>query len=158
MDEEQMIEYRIEVVGGPFDMARVGRWRDDGEHPPPETILLGTCQGKAKRLCGRECRAPHAFYWLPDEVKRPPRTVPYALENSYIEPHADEVRLIPGKAIYTIGGLGLPAAPVERELVATGHESKLTASGAISYRDAELVLDSGRRCPCVLIPTFEEEL
>lgn len=151
----RMIEYRMEIVGGPFDGTAGMRWRDDGDHPPPELILLGVCPGDgscnsgARRMCAQK-RKRHPYFWLPDEGSMPTKVVVYELSESFVEPHADEpMALYPGRAIYVIGGLLLPRDDSARELIGAG------VGGAATYNDE--LPDGGvyarrRNCPCVLLP------
>lgn len=126
-----MIDYRIEVVGGPFDNAPGMRWRDDGEHEPPELILLGVCPGdglcKMPADCGRR-KKKHTYFWLPSEKERPSRVTAYELSENFVEPHDEDARMVPGRAIYTIGGLQLPRARDASELVAAGSDSSALES------------------------------
>lgn len=129
-----LIDYRMEIVGGPFDGAQGLRWRDDGEHPPPGRVLLGVCpgNGSCNSFASIDCaekRRPHTYFWLVDEREHPTRVTLYELQDSFIEPEEMEnLRVVPGRAIYAIGGLLLPPEDElqaerreERELAVTGH-------------------------------------
>lgn len=149
---EGLIEYRIVIVGGPFDGTFGMKWHDDGEHPLPDLILLGTCPGNA--LCNsmdRRCsRKAHTYYWTPEEKRRPVRVFPYELSESYIEPEEPARRdHYVGQAIYAIGGLHLPRAKdAERELAVAG-----TGTAEPPRRGRPIHAGyPGMRCRCMLVP------
>lgn len=135
-----LIDYRMQIVGGPFDGLGGLRWRDDGGHPPPARVLLGVCPGDGScnsfaALNCAEKRKRHPYFWLPEEAARPPRTTLYELQDSFIEPEEmSGLRTVPGRAVYAIGGLLLPAPddltrelPEEELVLAGGHEDRLEA-------------------------------
>jgi hypothetical protein len=127
-----LIQYRMEIVGGPFDGAPGMSWRDDGAHPPPRVVLVGVCPGDGSCNSGSEhcarTRKKHTYYWLPDEGTAPKRATKYELQDSFIEPERmTGLRAVPGRAVYVLGGLLLPAGgdlevelPDEREVVFAG--------------------------------------
>lgn len=146
----ELIEYRMEIVGGPFDGLRGMKWRDDGDHPLPEIILLGMCPGNGS--CGASpagaCErkgAKHPYFWTATESNRPSKVTPYELSEHFIEPHAEAgIRIAPARAIYTIGGLQLPKGddlnverPKDRELETVGGGGGVYASG-------ERAIETGR--------------
>lgn len=150
-----LIVYRMEVVGGPFDGAAGMVWRDDGEHAPPELILLGVCPGDGSCNSGEEraCaskRKKHTYYWLPSEATRPTRVIPYELSESFIEPEAPQprVRIYPARAIYVIGGLLLPRDHEIGEGVKVGNELEY-ADGATPLPGERLPVHAG--CPCTVV-------
>lgn len=121
-----LIVYRMEIVGGPFDGCGEGmKWLDDGRNPPPELILLGVCPGNGSCSASRseDCAShgkKHPYYWLPDEEKRPAKTTPYELEDSFLLEREEGFFEHPGRARYVIAGLTLPRQQSERELVGAG--------------------------------------
>lgn len=121
-----LIEYRMEIVGGPFDGTRGMRWYDDGEHPVPEAILVGVCPGDGlcaarEESCRRQGKA-HVYFWLTSEQKHPVKVRKYELSDSFLDPEEESPRAqhYIGRAIYVIGGLALPQARNESELVGVG--------------------------------------
>lgn len=126
-----LIDYRMEIVGGPYDGTPGMRWRDDGEHPPPEIVLLGICRGDGacNSFAARDCaqqKKKHPYFWLPDEPNRPPRVTVYELQDNFIEPQETaSIKIVPGRAVYVIGGLLLPSGrgldvELPEELVTVG--------------------------------------
>lgn len=110
-----MIAYAMEIVGGPFDGVQSMAWHDDGEHPPPSLILLGTCPGdrscnsQGATTCARTRGRRHPAYWTPDEKEHPVSVTAYELaEHSTLPSSAHRAHpkgIQSGRAIYAIGGL-----------------------------------------------------
>lgn len=152
-----LIDYRMEIVGGPFDGAAGMRWRDDGGHAPPQVVLLGLCRGDGScaSFAEDECRRrkrEHPYFWLPVEETRPAKTVTYELQDSFIEPQeATSMRIVPGRAIYVIGGLLLPGGGELREEVDLDLDAEWAGVG-------ELVpagMSASVNCRCMVIDLEE---
>lgn len=76
--------YQVELKGGPYDGTPGLVWQDDGGHPPPESVLVGTCPGDGtcqaglRAHCYRVSRGqPHVCYWTEDEAIKPVELVEY---------------------------------------------------------------------------------
>jgi hypothetical protein len=154
-----VIDYLMEIVGGPFDGVGGMRWHDDGEHPPPDLILVGVCRGdgSCNSALSSECAAKgqkHPYFWLPGEPTMPPKVVVYELSENFIEPDDGAMKRTPwriGRAVYVIGGLLLPSASEARETVGVGVDGGELAPTGPVYAQASV----GCKCRCVLIPMDE---
>lgn len=117
----EMVLYRLELVGGPYDGAPGFKWRDDGEHPPPERIYVGRCPGRGlcgDVTCGRG--EQHPAYWIELEDV-PVRTIAYEKQaESVIRREHDEGFRLDGEATYAMGGLNLLGTMDFAELVPAG--------------------------------------
>lgn len=133
-----MIEYVVEIIGGPFDGSAVPRWNGDHESPPPKVILVGTCpKGRdcGAAMCSRGLAA-HTSYWAPGEKDVPVGAVAYEQQDEFV---ARIVGLLTGTAIYAIGGLLDPRNFGERaKEPAAGALSPLTYAGAVKAPAAPL--------------------
>lgn len=150
-----LIDYRMEIVGGAFDGVAGMRWRDDGANPPPKVVLLGLCPGDGSCASAedekcRRLKRKHPYFWLPDEGTRPAKTITYELQDSFIEPHEmRSLRIVPGRAIYVIGGLLLPGGGELRE------EVDLDAEWAGVGELVPAGMSASVNCRCVLIDLEE---
>lgn len=98
-----MITYDLQIVGGGFDGAPELKWRDDGKHPPPASILVGVCSKGMD--CGTvACRrtGSHVSYWLLDEAGCPAGAQSYSKQEEFVA--RDEGELA-GRVVYAVGGL-----------------------------------------------------
>lgn len=113
-------EYTIEVVGGKHDGVRGMYWTDDGQHPPPDRIVVGTCRGEGECNAGNRewCRQAgaavrkhngggvspseqrHPAFWTLDEGYAPPDGLKYRL--THIRPEEEGKR---DAAVYVIAGV-----------------------------------------------------
>lgn len=100
------ILFAIEVVGGQFDGVPGMSWVDDGEHPPPDLIFVGSCPGRGRASCGsyrcRQARKRHVSYWTAEE-ERPAAAQSYAKQDVFVERDGEDE--LCGRAVYALGGL-----------------------------------------------------
>lgn len=118
---QRQIIYELRLVGGPHDGVKGLVWRDPGDHPVPDTILVGRCPGNglctaSERLCRELGHGnAHPAYWLPDEDERAEETSTYEKENDYV--FRDVHGAYAGIARYVVPGLRLPPAEAADERV-----------------------------------------
>lgn len=151
-----MLLYRFDIVGGPYDGTEGLCWRDDGEHPPPDRILVGTCARGV--TCGLKACSParvHTAYWTADERDRPARTIEYRKQEEFVERGEEGDDALRGRVVYAVGGLLEPgnfgeAARAGRGITQLGHAAKRGPLVTARYRTLDeqfgLVRERWRRC------------
>jgi hypothetical protein len=149
-----MVVFEFDVVGGPFDGAPHLRWRADGRHPCPPTIIVGTCENGA---CGSEvCRgkeAAHVSYWTVEERAGAPKdALAYSKQDEAIGTGEDGE--LAGRATYAVGGLlddrnfrGRVALPTSPAPLVTAEFEPATYAGSLPRRH--------HMCPCVIVPVHD---
>lgn len=128
------LEYALEVVGGKHDGIRGMYWTDDGEHPPPDRIVIGTCTGDGE--CDNGTRAAcrqhamlmrrqngealepskvrHPAYWELAEGFMPSDGEKYRLTHVRVAEQGEQADKV---AVYVIAGVGrkVPSEHAARE-------------------------------------------
>lgn len=113
-----MRTYKLDVVGGKHDGVQGMYWADDGDHPPPARIIVGTCAGRGEcaggslEWCRQAARAVnatsfvvrHPAYWAPEEDTLPLDGQPYRL-----------VKEEAAAAVYVVAGAPLGELEGEEE-------------------------------------------
>lgn len=115
------VQYRLEIVGGPYDGSHGLMWvhfaDDDADPELPAVIVLGCCPGD-RRCRLRACSGDrHVAYWIPEHEPVPMGVgqVEYLLDENSVQADGPA-----GTARYVKGGLVPPARLAEREFAGAG--------------------------------------
>lgn len=137
-------DYALRIVGGRFDGIAGMYWSDDGEHPPPDRIVVGTCTGDGEcstgtraacrqyallmRRANGEQRAPsklrHPAYWSVDEDFRPVDAERYRL--THVTGDGDKSQV--WEAVYVLAGVS------RRDPASVSEESPLTVADILAAK------------------------
>jgi hypothetical protein len=133
--------FALEVVGGRHDGIRGMEWHDDGEHPPPDAIIVGTCPGDGSCQAGNQewCRqmgrmvgrptGAHPAYWTLDEGVEPDGAQRYGLTTVREEPRLTAVYVQAGVSRRTPTAVGEEVPLTVADILRAGPPAPVTALG-----------------------------